>query len=544
MALRCPLGDLSPNGTEMAANPALSYPPDILTFDPKWAGCGINAVHWAFDDPPSALSPVSVLVTVSTDRGTTPTSPSLATPVVQQTTTDPSPGGTATFHSVAETRGTFSNPDSSSHPDPPSHPDSPSNGDPPPSALLDDPAKGQITTKPTRTEAHAFKDPTMGPPRSSLLVATVGSQQVYALPDGGLSVQGMTIGIGDPAITIDGTSISADSRSIYIGASAYDISSLVGTFGLPPPILNGKHIEAATAGAVLFGGQIISDGQAMTVDGYRISNGHGRMVIDGTTFQKPLYGTHVPTAGPTPLPSVIDGKSLQLDEDGALVLDGKSMFSGQQTTIDGKRLFMKASEVVIDSTTYALPVLPHPAAAEPSSRLTQIDDEEVMFDPDGRVVLEGSTMNAGEQTTVQGTYISVGQGRVVMGGHTYSALLASNTLGEPGVAQSSIRDDKEASMSNPASAVPGGTIGQADNSPTTSASAQLGLGAMIMSGLKDMSLQTTEASPAAESGGPSALTNLSGTTSSQSSDSGSTGFIPLWVALAATTFVMLLQLLR
>lgn len=31
------LADLSPNGTEMAASPVLSYPPDILTINPIWA---------------------------------------------------------------------------------------------------------------------------------------------------------------------------------------------------------------------------------------------------------------------------------------------------------------------------------------------------------------------------------------------------------------------------------------------------------------------------------------------------------------------------
>jgi len=64
------LGDMSPNGTIMAASPILSYPPDILTLDPAWKNCGADAYNWGDYDPPRALTPASALVPTTTPTGT------------------------------------------------------------------------------------------------------------------------------------------------------------------------------------------------------------------------------------------------------------------------------------------------------------------------------------------------------------------------------------------------------------------------------------------------------------------------------------------
>ena len=59
----------SPNGTDMAATPMLSIPPDILTLDPAWvsAVCVTNAANdWAFNDPPRVLTPVTAMVPKTT----------------------------------------------------------------------------------------------------------------------------------------------------------------------------------------------------------------------------------------------------------------------------------------------------------------------------------------------------------------------------------------------------------------------------------------------------------------------------------------------
>lgn len=359
----------------------------------------------------------------------------------------------------------------------------------------------------------------------------------------------MIIEIGDAASTIDNTPISADSRRIYIGGSTYEIPSLLTIHGLPASIVNDQRMEAVGAGAILFGGQTISEGQDMTVAGYPVSNGHNQMVIGGTTFEKPPYGKPVSTAAPNSLPSVIGTKPLIFNEDGALMVDGKSMYPGQQTTMDGKRVSIETGEVVVDSTTYIVPVSLHAAAAESTGKITQINNEVLTFDTDGRYVFDGSIMSPGEQTTVQGMYISVGQAWAVAGGHTYSTLLSSNALERSGATQPSSVDDPVVPLSTTASTIPGETVPEADNSPSTSVSGQndsndeKGLGAVIMSAFGNMPSQTTttEASPTAVLKGSSPSPTPSGITLSQSNDLRNTASRSLWITLIMTVLVLLLQ---
>ncbi|KAI4143505.1 MAG: hypothetical protein L6R39_004546 [Caloplaca ligustica] len=311
----------------------------------------------------------------------------------------------------------------------------------------------------------------------------------------------------------------------------------------PPSMIKEQHIETASDGVILFGGQMISEGQDRTVNGCTTSNGQGRIVIGGTTFEKPSYRTPVPTTVPAPLPTAIDGKPLEFGGNDALVFDGESVLSGQQTTIDSKRVFMGAREVVIDSKTYSLPTLPQPTPADSTGWSTQINGEEVVFDHDGKIVLDGFTMSPGEQTTVEGIYVSAGQSSVVMSGYTYTAPSSSAlSSSDPGITQFSIADSPGASPSTSASAVPGKPAAEADKCPTTSNSGQKapgedsGLGAVITSAFGNMSSSpTVQASPAATP----ALTTSSGATTGQSNGSAYTATRSLWIALAAAVCIML-----
>ncbi|KAL8930233.1 MAG: hypothetical protein Q9208_000850 [Pyrenodesmia sp. 3 TL-2023] len=494
-----------PNGTDMAAYPILSYPSDVLTLDPKWAeaSCRPGAYWFGLEDPPTALNPVSALVTVSTTLETTPTSTTLNTPDVHHITNDPTPGNVVTLAPVAQTSSPFSHLDPPSDPDLPSnprlpsvrdpspHPDPPLNLESHPTGLPEKPVESRITTKPITTTPHTSEDPTNGLPRSPFLVAPLGSQQIYALPNGDISVQGMTAEHGHSIITVDGTPISVGADNIYIGGSTYELPTPLKESALPPSAIDGHRIEAASAGAILFGGRIISEEQHTKVDGHAISNGQGRMIIDGTSFAKPLYDKSIPTAKQTPLPSVIGTMSLNLSQDGVLLLDGTTMSPGQQTTIDGKRVAIKTSEVVVDSTTYNLPAVLYPVVTE--------------------------SINPGETTT-------------------QSKNAPINTLNSsppsPSPLTSTGLDPMISSANNNSPTSP-----NAPNSPDN----EPGLGAMIMSAFENMASQTTTASPAAESEArPSALPTISGFTPSLSGGLGRTVSGALWVVMATMGLRVLL----
>ncbi|KAL8907644.1 MAG: hypothetical protein Q9207_001296 [Kuettlingeria erythrocarpa] len=563
------IGD--PNGTDMAAYPILSYPFDVLNLDPKWAeaSCQPGAYAFGLVDPPTALIPVSALVTVSTTLEPTPTSISENTPDVQYITSDPTPGNVVTLIPVAQTSSPFSHLDPPSDPDIPSNPSLPSIREPPPhpdpplnldshlTALPETPVEGRITTKLTTTAPHMAEDPTNGLARSSFIIATVGSQEVYALPNGDISVQGITTEHGHPTMTVDGTPISVGAGSIYIGGSAYELHKPLKESALPPSTIDGHHIEAASAGAILFGEWSISEEQHTTVDGHTISNGQDRMIIDGTSFAKPSYDKSALTAKQTSLPTVIGTMSLNFNHDGALLLDGTTMSPEQQTTIDGKRVAMKASEVVIGTTTYNLPALPHPTNRQiplPSV----IGTKSLNLNRDGALVLDGKPMSPGQQTTIDGKRVAVETGEVVIDSTTYNlpavlypAVAESIKPGESSRQSNNTPTNTLDSPSSPPSPLTSAglnqTISSANNNPPTSHNApsspgnEPDLGAMIMSAFGDMASQTTTASPAAEpESRASTSPTIPGFTPSLSGGIGKTVSGTLWIVMATVGLKVLL----
>lgn len=234
--------------------------------------------------------------------------------------------------------------------------------------------------------------------------------------------------------TVDGYRIFNGQDRIVIASTTFAKPRDGGRVHAPgptqPTMLNGKHIDLATAGGVIFDGQIISEGQAMTVDGYGILNEHDRIIIDGTTFEKTRASIHPPTKGPIPLPSAIGGKSLRYDGDGALVLDSKTIFPGQQTTIDGKGIAMKAGEVVVDGTTYALSVAAHPTTSKAPSPSFK-DSDPLKLNEDGVLLYDGKTVTPGEQTTINGKHVVIEPSQVVIDSTTYPLSLLPHPTGLP-----------------------------------------------------------------------------------------------------------------
>lgn len=462
------LGGLRLNGTDMAASPYLSFPPDILTFAPEWKGCRADAYEWAFDDPPSALTPASVLVTTSsTSSDIIPSSTSQTTSTIQQHNLDPSPGEVATLVPVIETRTpssisaptfapdpmvladpTFTSnrqplPNPASVANPPTlsvpklHssvllpskpiplPDKPSSLDPSflstnspnlhnhESAPQVEPAKGQATIESTRIETLSNKNPSTVPTRVFFPVAAEEPQQTHTTPNGDGSVQETNVQQGGPAVTKDGAPTFAVSRPLDHWESADDIHSSLRHPSLPLSTTNGQRAQAVSASHIIVGGKSIEDGQQVTIGGHVVSNGQGRAIIDGTALKTLQHSILTATATSNPLPSIIGKKPLGLDRDGALVLDGKTMLSGMHTTVDGKYVFVEASQLVIDSTTYSLPQSLQSTGAESAGQSSPFD---------GTVPLDIFTMDPSRPMGDQAKHKSLGQGSAITSTDAYRAV--------------------------------------------------------------------------------------------------------------------------
>ena len=336
-----PNAGLSPNGTEAAASPDLSYPPDILTLDPIWASakCSVDAYNWAFYDPPRVLTPVTAIVP-STTQVMPPNDP-------QDPSVDPAPANSPAITAAPKTI----------TPVPVAIPlfDSAPSQIPalPLATSTEDPTEGRQTTAPEPRGSDYRPKLTTEPS----ILATVGNTPVYIMSDGGISVDGEHYDIDNPVLTIDNTPISVAPDAIYVGSSSYMRPVPTLSLTQPPKVVAGQFLEADQSGGVVLGNNIIRPGQQMDIDGSIISVEQDHLVIDGKAYAMP---STAPNEGDkTRLPSNVGGALLSLGNGGTVMLGSSLLAPGQHTDIQGTYVSVGSNILIIGTSTYDnLPATP------------------------------------------------------------------------------------------------------------------------------------------------------------------------------------------
>lgn len=139
-----------------------------------------------------------------------------------------------------------------------------------------------------------------------IAIATAGSRPVYVLSQGEVSVAGLVVSEGGPAMTIDTIRVSADAHAIYIGSSVVarptpipELKSAPSVIGgqtmeavdsptaKAPSVIAGQGIGAGPNGAVVSGSLTISEGQQRTVDGTYVSVGSSYLAVSSSIYDKP-----------------------------------------------------------------------------------------------------------------------------------------------------------------------------------------------------------------------------------------------------------------
>jgi len=514
-----PLGGVSPNGTVMAASPILSYPPDILTLDPAWKDCGTDAYNWGDYDPPRALTPASALVPTLTLEGplgplahsSIPTCPGChhhrPLPGIS-----PDPGAVAPnvafFHTQVETMAPPAtraphpfDPSVATHtegggikPNPPSidfgplpgmpyveapsassdpivittagsrpgmphvgAPDRPSASSDPttiatagsqpgmpyveaPSASSDPIAIATAGSRPGMPYVGAPDRPSASP--DPIAIATAGSRPVYVLPQGEVSVAGVIVSEGGPAVTIDTIRVSADAHAVYIGSSTFAKPTPIPGLESAPSVIGGQTMEVDRGGTIVIGGKTMLPGVQITVDGTRISIGTDQIEAGSSTYAIPYthgrwsaqpLADNAPEAVNLPTakePSAIAGQGIGAGPNGAVVVGSLTISEGQQSNVDGTYVSVGSDYLVVGSSTYNKPTVTDSAARDPSSHRDVVLGGKTINLPvlptsvlQGLASLEGPPtpqITAGFQTTITGTPLSVGSDFVIIGKSTYA----------------------------------------------------------------------------------------------------------------------------
>ncbi|KAL2036767.1 hypothetical protein N7G274_010491 [Stereocaulon virgatum] len=240
---------------------------------------------------------------------------------------------------------------------------------------------------------------------------SVEGHQVFQIPNGDVVVAGSTIAPGNQ-VNVAGHTISNDASNMVIDSSTYALQPPSLITSVPAlPSVEGHQVFQIPNGDVVVAGSTIAPGNQVNVAGHTISNGASNMVIDSSTYalQPPSLITSVPA-----LPSVEGHQVFQIPN-GDVVVAGSTIAPGHQVNVAGHTISNGASNMVIDSSTYALQP---PSLITSVPALPSVEGHQVFQIPNGDVVVAGSTIAPGHQVNVAGHTFSNAADHIVLDGNS------------------------------------------------------------------------------------------------------------------------------
>ena len=257
----------------------------------------------------------------------------------------------------------------------------------------------------------------------------VDGQPITRGGDGGLIIGGTTIPAGTQT-TVSGQLISAGASNVNVNGDIYALPSSVGEVvqtpqeGTAPVLLAGQPVVKAADGGLIIGENSIPPGTRTTVNGQLVSAGASNVNIGGNIYAlPPSVGGVVQEQQGGNAPVLVDGQPIIKGADGGVIIEANSIPSGTQTTVNGHVISAGPSQVDIDGSIYTIPtdvgdvvqIQEHYSPDIP----VEIDGQPVLKAGDGGVVIQGTTVAPGIQTTIHGHTVSVGPSNVGIDGSIY-----------------------------------------------------------------------------------------------------------------------------
>ena len=299
------------------------------------------------------------------------------------------------------------------------------------------------------SNTYAFA-PLTTPPAIPITVAGLSMQSAS---NGGVIIAGQTLAPGVQT-TIGGHTISVGAGNVVVDGNTHILPTAIPA-PPPQPLIGGSTMQRASDGAVLIGSSTLLIGSQVTIAGHVISVGSANVVVDGTT-------NALPTPGPSPSPILLNGQTIQRASNGGLIIGTSTIAPGSQITIAGYIISVGPNNIILDSSTYALPpvagatLLSSPSASAQRNAITL---------PNGSVLSAG-----GSPITISGEIISIlsnDQGAVIDGS---TILFASPT------ARSVFTVGGQTFTAAPSSFVVGGATVSLDGAAVTIAGTVVSLG--------------------------------------------------------------------
>lgn len=213
-------------------------------------------------------------------------------------------------------------------------------------------------------------------------------------------------------------SISGDSREPVVAGGitfhpSFVRSSHAVALETPAPLLVDKNpVLKAANGGLIVAGSTIAQGFTTSLLGHVIAANFDNVVVDGTTHSIATVTAYPIATTPTATPLEIANRPVLKAANGDLVIAGSTVSQGSATSLLGHAISVGSDNVVLDGTTRAF----GPVTAQPlqTPAPLEIANQPVMKAANGDLVIAGTTIPPGVQTSLLGHAIYVGTGNDVV----------------------------------------------------------------------------------------------------------------------------------
>ena len=431
---------------EYTADPAhqgysknLKIPSDLTAIDPAWSTCTPGMYgSW---DPPRALTAARNMVAPTpaqliNDPSSTPAPAAGIDPTHIPATPTPPPQDPTSAPSQADPPTASVDPGSESKPaqlaesnDPPSSAGQTENASAGGNAgdkLAPASMEGQDPDPATKQD--------IDPPNPPLIQSS--PEASYNPPAVGDSSGSSTIEVGASMLNVNQQG-SQTTLGTPWGAtkSALAVNSVI--LAPPAPLtIGGSTIEKGPNGGAVIGKSTYTAGYEGKISSVPFSVGPDSIVIGSTTHELP-----------TSTPVLVGGQSMVKAANGGVVIGTSTYPPGIQAQISDTTLSVGVENVVVGSTTYAMPT-------HVTADTAFIDSQSISRAPDGGAILQGdSTIGLGVQSSINGHVISVGASTVVVDGVSYALPSSVGAVLQAPPAQV----DEPVTLTNGAVLIPGGS---------------------------------------------------------------------------------------
>ncbi|MCJ1229032.1 hypothetical protein MMC12_005696 [Toensbergia leucococca] len=235
-----------------------------------------------------------------------------------------------------------------------------------------------------------------------------------------LSVATSTASEAPPAGAIgsgSGSDVSVPPNPVYAQQSVEVVGSAQ---GVAIATVGDQTVSILPSGTVAAGGTIITPGaSSIMIANTPVSVGSTVVVVGDSTI-----ALSIKTPAATPALASVGVQQIQPASNGGVIIGESTLLAGAFTTVGNTQVSVGAGNVVFDSSTVAIPV-PEITATIP---LPSVGGQQIQPLPGGGLIIGGTSLLPGVQTTIGSVGVSVGSGSIIVGSSTLALSASSSAI--------------------------------------------------------------------------------------------------------------------